>query len=235
MRKPRYDWVLLDADRTLFDFERSQLVTLRRTLEQFGIPADEETIALYLKINQACWDAFERGELDLDTLERERFVRLLAALDIRDQDPSEMNRFYIHHFAQVPYLMNGAEELCKLLKPHCRLIIVTNGLTVSQTGRLANSSLKDDIDAMYISQQMGVRKPEPEFFRQVFAQEGMGEAELRRAVIVGDSLQTDIQGGINAGIDTIWLNQTGKTCPNDMKITHIVENLKEVGEIVLGF
>ncbi len=232
--KPRYDWVLLDADRTLFDFERSELLSLRETLTHFGLSADEETIALYLKVNGACWAAFDRGELAQNMLGRERFARTLEALKITGPDPEEMNLYYLNGLARHPFLLEGAEELCKLLKPWCKLIIVTNGLTVAQTGRLANSALRPYIDKMYISQQLGCQKPETAYFAQVFADLGIGEAEKRRTVIVGDSLSSDIQGGINAGIDTIWFNSASKKCPKGMQITHTVENLEAVGEIILN-
>lgn len=231
--RPRYDWVLLDADRTLFDFDRSEHESIRKTLKEYGLPNDDKTVDLYLEGNLACWAAFDRGELSQDDLGRERFARLLTRLGVSGPDPEEMNLRYLRGLAQAPYLLEGAEELCRLLKPYCTLVIVTNGLTVAQKGRLERSALREYIDHLFISQEMGCQKPEKEYFRRVFDALGIGEAEKDRTVILGDSLTSDIQGGINAGIHTIWLNAGGKTCPAGMKIDHIVTDLAQVGGIIL--
>lgn len=231
--KPRYDWILMDADRTLFDFDRSEQESIRKTLTHYGIPSDDETVAVYLEGNLACWDELAQGRLTQDALGRERFQRLLDRLGITGPDPGEMNLFFLHGIAAAPYLIDGAVELCKQLKPHCTLAIVTNGLTVAQKGRLENSELKPYIDHLFISQEMGCKKPEPAYFERVFSVLGIGEEEKKRTIILGDSCPVDIQGGINVGIDTIWLNSAGKKCPENMKITHIVASLAEVSQIIL--
>lgn len=230
---PRYDLVLMDADRTLFDFDRSEQEAIRLTLKRHGLPAGEETVQQYLAINQSLWEAFDRGEFPQDRLGRERFARLLALLGDRTQDPDELNQAYLSMLGSLPYLLPGAEALCKRLAPFCRLVIVTNGLTVAQTGRLEHAAIRPYIDRMYISQALGCQKPERAFFDRVFADLGVDEAGKAGTVLLGDSLTSDIQGGINAGIDTIWLNKDGKKCPESMKITYIVPCLEEVSDIIL--
>lgn len=232
--KPRYDLVLMDADRTLFDFDRSELEAIRATLSTHGLPDDPATVELYLTINLSLWEAFDRGELPQDQLGRIRFARLLDALNATGPDPEEMNLYYLRTLGSLPYLLPGAEALCRTLFPHCRLVIVTNGLTIAQTGRLERSPLRPYISDMFISQELGCQKPDRAFFDAVFAALGVTEAQKASTVLLGDSLTSDIQGGINAGIDTIWLNQMGKKCPNSPNPTYIAEYLSQASDIILG-
>ncbi len=230
----RYDLVLLDADRTLFDFDRSEHEAVLRLLRRFQLPADRETEALYLRENQAVWDAFDRGELAQEALGRERFARFLRAVGREELDAEEMNRAYVAMLGELPYLLPGALAFCRALyDAGCHLVIVTNGLTAAQTGRLGRSPLAPLIERMYISEQLGCQKPELRFFELVFADLGLTEAARRRAVLVGDSLTTDISGGIRAGLDTVWLNWKGQKVPKEMDITYIADNLDKVRSIIL--
>ncbi|MBQ3089091.1 MAG: YjjG family noncanonical pyrimidine nucleotidase [Oscillospiraceae bacterium] len=232
--RARYDWVLLDADRTLFDFDRSEQMSIRQTLRHYGIADDQETVERYLQVNHQVWAQFDRGELAQDRLGRERFARFLRLMEVEGPDPEEMNLYYLNGLARYPYLLEGAEELCRRLAPHCRLAIVTNGLTAAQTGRLAASRLRDVIGHLFISQQLGLQKPDPAYFSKVFQTLGIRQQDKARTVIVGDSLSSDIQGGINAGIDTIWFNPQGKKSPDGVKISCIAPTLEAVGEFILN-
>ncbi|MCD7733820.1 MAG: YjjG family noncanonical pyrimidine nucleotidase [Clostridiales bacterium] len=234
MKTPRYDLVLLDADRTLFDFDRSELEAIRRTLADWGISPDERTVGRYLEINDGLWAACDRGEFPQPRLGRERFARLLDELGRTDADPEQMNRDYLTRLGTLPYLLPGAEALCQRLYPVCRLVIVTNGLTIAQEGRLARSSIRPYISRMYVSEQMGCRKPEPAYFQAVFADLGVDEAQKRRTVLLGDSISSDIRGGAAAGIDTVWLNPAGQRAPAELEITYIADSLEAAGSFILG-
>ncbi|MCD8384982.1 MAG: YjjG family noncanonical pyrimidine nucleotidase [Clostridiales bacterium] len=234
MKTPRYDLVLLDADRTLFDFDRSELEAIRLTLTDWSIAPDERTVGRYLEINDGLWAACDRGEFPQPRLGRERFARLLDELGRTDADPEQMNRDYLTRLGTLPYLLPGAEELCRQLYPHCKLVIVTNGLTIAQEGRLSRAAIRPYISEMYVSEQMGCRKPEPAYFRAVFAALGVDEAQKRRTVLLGDSISSDIRGGVAAGIDTIWLNPSGQKAPADLKITFTADNLEAAGAFILG-
>ncbi|MCC8182545.1 MAG: YjjG family noncanonical pyrimidine nucleotidase [Clostridiales bacterium] len=234
MKTPRYDLVLLDADRTLFDFDRSEMEAIRLTLEAWGIAPDEGTVNRYLEINNGLWAACDRGEFPQPRLGRERFARLLNELGRTEVDPEQMNRDYLTRLGTLPYLLPGAEDLCRRLSPVCKLVIVTNGLTIAQEGRLGRSAIRPYISGMYVSEQMGCRKPELAYFQAVFAALGVDEAQKRRTVLVGDSISSDIRGGVGAGIDTVWFNPSGQTAPAELKITFIADSLEAVGTFILG-
>jgi len=211
----RYETVLFDADNTLFDFDRAEHEALCRVLAQRGYPADEAALACYLGINRELWRQFDRGEITREFLGAERFRRFMAQMG-GGHDPEQFNRDYLDALAQGSQLLPGAEALCRRLAARCRLVIVTNGMTRAQTGRVEGSSIRDCISGLFISEAMGCQKPQREFYERVYAALGLTEAELPRTVMVGDSLTSDILGGIHGGIDTIWYNP--KHLPADPQI-----------------
>jgi len=228
---PRYEFVLLDADETLFDFTKSELQALNKVLTERGYPTDEETVGLYLKINTALWDANARGEVDQDFLTVERFAAFMRVKG-GDHDPRKFNKDYLEALGEGCYLLPGAVEFCEALKAGgCKLAIVTNGLPTAQWGRFNRSPLKDIIPHMFVSMELGCQKPQPEYFDKVC--EALGITDRSRAVIVGDSLSSDIRGGVNAGIDTLWYNPEGKETPDYPAPTYVVRNYQEALRILL--
>ena len=200
---PRYDYVLFDADNTLFDFDRAEHQALLRTLKEHALPAGPETQALYLSINRELWARFDRGEVRREWLVVERFAALLRALD-HPGDPEVLNRDYLTYLGEGAFLLPGAEALCRALAPHCTLAIVTNGVARAQRGRFDRSPLHGLIPWLFISEEVGASKPSRAFFDPVFRT--MGITDRRRALVVGDNLLTDVQGGLDAGADAAWYN-----------------------------
>ena len=157
----RYDIVLLDADNTLFDFNAAETQALDAVLAEFGWPRDEGTKQTYLEINRALWSAFDRGEAEEGFLTVERFRRLGERLG-RRADPAEMNRRYLDRLGECSLLLPGAEALCRTLRAAgCRLALATNGVARVQHARLAGSPLVPYLERLFISGEMGTRKPEP--------------------------------------------------------------------------
>lgn len=228
---PRYDIILLDADMTLFDFERSEREALSRVLTARGYSTDEETLALYRKINSALWEANARGEIDQDFLTVERFAAFMRVKG-GDYDPREFNREYLAALGEGCYLLPGAEEFCRALREGgCELAIVTNGLPTAQWGRFNRSPLKGIIPHMFVSMELGCQKPQRTYFDQVCVR--LGITDRSRAVIMGDSLRTDVQGGINAGIDTIWFAPGGEEVPEYPVPTYTVRSYHEALGLLL--
>lgn len=225
-----YDIVLLDADMTLLDFERSEREALRRTLEKHGLPCTPEVEATYLKINRALWDAFARGEVDQDFLAAERFDAL-ARVSNMDWVGARVNRDYLNGLSEEAHLLPGAMEFCRALKEMgLTLAIATNGMPVAQRGRYIRTGLDQVIPHLFISMELGVQKPMAAYFDKVC--EALGITDRSRVVMVGDSLTSDIMGGNNAGIDTIWYNPgraplTGAAVP-----TYTVSSYQEILSIL---
>ena len=229
----KYDFVLFDADNTLFDFDQAEHLALGETLEGYGIPFTPEHEALYLRINRALWDAFDRGEISQDRLVVERFAAFLQQAGYPGRaDPEEMNRAYLAALARQGCVLPGAEELCAALAPRCTLAIVTNGVSSAQRWRYDRSPIRHSVPHLFISQELGFRKPQREFFQRVF--DALGIRDLRRTVVVGDSLAADIQGAVNAGVDSIWFNPKGCPALAAPVPTHTVSSFGEIRNLILG-
>ncbi len=225
--RPRYDLALLDADNTIFDFDAAEVFALRSTLTAYGGRWSGRALADYQRINQPLWDAFHRGEVTQEWLTVERFRRFGAMYGV-EADPEVWNREYLDRLGECSVLLPGAMELLQALKPRVRLALATNGLTVVQKKRLQNCPATPYFERVFISQEMGVGKPARAYFDRILAEL---DVPARRAVMVGDSLLSDIQGAINAGIDNIWFTKSGEK--SDMP-TYTVGRLEDIPAIVLG-
>nr|WP_162990732.1 YjjG family noncanonical pyrimidine nucleotidase [Maliibacterium massiliense] len=228
---PRYQTVLLDADETLFDFRRAEAQALAQTLAAFGLPHTPALAQAYHDFNVSLWKAFERGELSKEELVDTRFTRFFAARHI-DADGVSFARCYRDALGEGTFLLDGALELCRALHAHVPLYIATNGVTQTQRRRLAKSPLAPYIDHMFISEQMGAQKPQRAFFDAAFA--ALGHPDRARAIILGDSLTSDIQGGRNAGIATCLFDPGAQYPPIDPRYDYRITNLLDFVPIVLG-
>lgn len=228
----RYDIILLDADNTLYDFDAAERNALHTVLTARGYTPDEATVKVYLDINNALWDAFARGEVEQEFLLVERFRRFVQAMG-GDHDPAAFNADYVNALAANGILLPGALEFCKTLSDWgCTLAIVTNGATVAQRGRYAASPLREYIPNLFISQELGVNKPDALFFDHVCR--NLNISDRSRAVVMGDNLGSDILGGNNAGIDTIWYNPHGAPLAGCARPTYTVTDFTAALSVISG-
>ena len=226
---PKYTTVLFDADATLFDFKKSEHSAVIDCLEFAGLPATDEVIAKYSEINDGYWKRLERGEVTRAQLFTARWRDLIDFYGF-DFDAQKIADLYPKRLAENGFLMDGAEEICQALYGKVRLYIVTNGFARVQHGRFDKSPLRKYFDGMFISEEIGAEKPSVEYFNAVF--NSIPEIDKSGTIIIGDSLSSDIKGGINAGIDTCWFNPQGKDAPEGMDITYIISKLSEIEDII---
>ena len=225
-----YTTILFDADDTLFDFKRAEHEAVKDVLALVGLPDTDEIISKYSEINKGYWKMLERGEITKKDLFIARWKSFLDFYGLTDADAKLIANHYLTMLSQKCYLLDGAEELCEKLCGKFRLFIVTNGYAVVQHGRFDNSPIRKYFEDMFISEEMGAEKPTKAYFDAVFSR--IPDFDPEKSVIIGDSLSSDIKGGINAGIDTCWYNPEGKTAPDGMKITSIISKLSEIEDIV---
>ena len=228
---PRYHTILLDADQTLLDFKRSESAALTEALAEMGVDADENMLNKYSEINSATWKRLERGEIAKSDLKTVRFAEFCKWYDL-SLDIVRLAEQYLASLATKTFLIEGALEVCRRLSQYCRLYIITNGIASVQHGRLDHSSLRPYFHDIFISDELGAEKPEKAFFEQVFHR--IPNFDPNDTLVVGDSLTSDIQGGICAGLDTCWLNPYDEKPFVDMKITYTVKRLEDVIPLVLG-
>ena len=225
-----YKIALFDADNTLLDFNRAEREAVSICLTARGLPADEEIVSRYSRINDSHWKRLEQGLITRDRLKVERFAELFSTLGYGG-DPKRMAADYEEALSRQTYLVDGALELVRALHGQCRLFIITNGTAVVQKGRFGSSPLAPYFERCFISEEMGCNKPEKAFFDRVAAE--ISGFDSRQVLVIGDSLSSDIRGGINAGLDTCWFNPHGKPSPADMRITYTVHAAGEILPILL--
>lgn len=227
-----YDIILLDADRTLLDFDDAEYKALCRSLAAQGLCTDKTITDAYSRINWVLWSAYNRGEItQADILER-RFVQLFDQLRLVG-DPVRCSGDYFLALRDSGQTYPGALDFCRRLHAAGKILaIVTNGVAVTQWGRLRRSGLATFITRMFISGEIGVQKPRREFFDHVFAV--LGEPDRTRCVMMGDSLDSDIRGGLNAGIDTVWFNPDHWPGDPDIPPKYEVHSYEEALRILLS-
>ena len=217
--------VLFDLDDTLFDFHKAEKIALTKTLMHFGIDPTEETLALYSTINAAHWKRLELGEISREEVKVGRYRELFKTIGV-ECDPVKATAYYESMLAIGHYFMPGAPELLEELYRKYRLYIVSNGTAKVQEGRIGSSGIAKYMDGIFISQILGANKPDKQFFDICFAE--IPDFSLSETVIIGDSLSSDIKGGINAGIITVWFNPKGIENDNDIKPDYTIKELSEV-------
>ncbi|WP_195282480.1 YjjG family noncanonical pyrimidine nucleotidase [Harryflintia acetispora] len=226
---PRYDILLLDADGTLFDFERAEREALFAALRARGIVPGERHLAAYREINEGLWRRFERGELQKEELLRLRFSLYFEEMGI-GEEPRRFNEEYLDELKKGAFLLPGAQELCERLHGCCRLCLATNGVSRVQRGRLRRSSIAPFIHDLFVSEDLGAQKPQAAYFDRVFAR--LGRPPRERVIILGDSLTSDMRGGVDYGIATCWLNFGRHRAPG-LPVTYQIHALEEFVPIVL--
>lgn len=218
-----YKAVFIDIDDTLFNFRQSSFEALTAGLAHFGVPFTWEQFLDYEHYNNALWWAYERGEIEKDLIFTERFRRYMADHHIQGIAPEALNALYIEGLAQGTALMPHARELLEALHGRYKVFVVTNGDTYAQESRIARSGLAGFFDQVFISEQMGCKKPEKAFFDKVFAI--VGEEYRSCSLLLGDSLTSDMQGGRNAGIPTCFYGPAEQA---DDRCDHVIGDLLDV-------
>ena len=220
----RWSCVLLDMDGTFFDFPACERRAFFRTMQEFSIEADEDMYQRYRVVNKAAWKELEEGKLTHEQLRPERFRRLMAQLGRTFPDgvtPEQVAAYNVQRIAEGDILYDGARELWQRIYRQYRVCVLTNGSDLTQYNRLKCAGLLDYTHAVVTSQRAGVGKPAAGIFR--LALEELGSPDKRECVMVGDSLEADIRGAENFGIDTIWYNPT-KERPKTMQVAKEVND-----------
>ena len=206
----RYQYLLIDNDNTLMDFNAAEAKALIDVLAAHGLPTDEETVHTYHEINDAQWKALERGETTQPKLKVERFRQLLTVLGREDIDPAAMGAEYAAGLGNHADLLPGAAEFIHAVHGRMKIALVSNGVSAIQRGRLAKCPLTPLFDAIVISEEVGAAKPDPKLL--YVAMDMLGCTDKAQAVMMGDSATADIPAAVNAGVDSIFFSLKGKTC-----------------------
>lgn len=227
----KYDILLFDADNTILDFDKSEEQALRLAFEQCCLHYDDNVLEVYRRNNIKQWQLFERGIItDKSEVLSSRFVETFKELGI-DIDSKRTADLYEEFLHNGFYVINNAEYvLQKLQQLKCRLYLVSNGVLSIQNSRMRGSGMDKYFLRRFVSEEVGYPKPRKEYFDYCFKH--IDKFERSRALIIGDSLTSDIQGGINAGIDTCWYNPKHIVNASFVMATYEINDLEQLFTIV---
>lgn len=219
------EFLFLDLDDTILDFHKAERIALAKTLESFGVAPEDEVLARYHVINLQHWERLETGELTRDQVQEGRFRVLFQELG-RTVDPVQVTRTYERNLGIGHYFLPGAEEAVQSLHKKYRLFLASNGTASVQEGRLTSAGLYPYFAQVFISQELGYNKPAKPFFDACFAR--IPGFDPRKAIMVGDSLTSDILGGKNAGLRTCWVNPSHASARPDILPDYEIESISQL-------
>lgn len=226
----KYKYLLFDADNTLLDFSRSEEAAIRLSMIAFGISPTDELCKSYSRINLSLWKALERKEIDKSTLKTKRFELFLKENSLQG-DHVLMAKYYMDSLSRQSFVMDGAKELLIALKNDYEIYIITNGIGFIQRGRMGASDINGLYKKLYISDEIGFEKPDVRYFERVF--EDIEGFDPRRALIIGDSLTSDIKGAVSCGIDCCYFTPQGKMPSGDIRPTYTITELWQLHNILI--
>lgn len=225
-----YTTILWDIDNTLLDFNASEKYAFDTCMKNAGITPSDALLAAYSRINLSFWKMLERGEITREKLLAQRFVSFFDSVGITGVDTDLFKDTYQTLLGSVAYHLDDSLTLCRRLHRTHKQYIVTNGVASTQRNKLLLSGLGEVVDGCFISEELGCEKPSSLFFEKSFSQiPGFRKEE---AVIIGDSLTSDMRGGNNAGIACCWYNPKNLPAPGDIRLDYIIKNLWEILPIV---
>ena len=232
MSNMKWNYALLDMDRTFFDFPASERRAFFLTMQEFSIPVTEETYLVYQKINDAVWRELEAGRMTHEFLRQERFRRLIVKMELQVPDgvtPEKIAEYNLNLMAEGDILYDGAREMWQEIYKNYHVCVLTNGTDWVQMNRLKRSGLLDYTHEVITSQMAGAGKPDAGIFQ--YALNTIGCTDKSQYVMIGDSLEADIAGSKNFGIHTIWYNPT-KTQPKNVSPDDEVNDYSQMAKLL---
>ncbi|MBQ6884127.1 MAG: YjjG family noncanonical pyrimidine nucleotidase [Clostridia bacterium] len=224
----KYTTLYFDLDNTLLDFSAAEYKAIRKLFALHNLPISDEKIAKYSAINHTWWQRFEKGEIEKQQIYSGRFKEYLDFYKL-EGDAYKMAEDYFDFLSEGYDLIDGADKALEYLKSKGYTIcITTNGMSRTQYRRIDNCSIKRYFDYIFVSEDAKHQKPEVEYFEYVM--KNTPEKDKSKILVIGDSMSSDILGGINFGVDTCWLNPNG--CAGTYKSTYTISKIMNICDIL---
>ncbi|ACE60786.1 pyrimidine 5'-nucleotidase [Actinobacillus pleuropneumoniae] len=223
----KYDWVLFDADETLFSF--NSYLGLTSMLKRYGIEFTREDYEAFQAVNKPLWVAYQNNEITAQDIQTRRFAKLSAQTGI---DALQLNQELMAEMALVSKPLDGVMAMLEQLYGKVKMGIITNGFTELQQKRLANTHTEKFFEIVVVSEQIGAAKPDRQVFDYAFTL--MEQEDKTKVLMVGDTLASDVLGGNNAGIDTCWFNHSKSKNETQIRPTYEISSMDQLIEIVKG-
>lgn len=222
--------ILLDLDDTILDFKASERASIIKLMEYLNVKVTEDRINKYHEIDNLYWQRYEKKEITKDVIFKERFKVFFEDYCLcKFDDYENINDIYFSYLTTNVYLIPSSIEFLEKIKEHFKVYVITNGVKFVQEKRIELSSLKKYFDKIYISEEIGLQKPDKNFFLYVLNDT---KSNKENTIVIGDSLTSDITGANNTGLKSIWFNPTEKNCFG-ISPTYTVKNYQEILNILL--
>lgn len=223
--------LLWDMDETLLNFAAAERAAINALFQEFGFgECSDAMLERYSKINRSYWERLERKELTKPEILVGRFRDFFEAEGLDSTVAAEFNEKYQLSLGDTIVFRDDSYNIVKSLRGKVKQYVVSNGTIAAQTKKLRLSGFGELMDGVFLSEDLGVEKPDILFFEKVF--EKIHPEDKSQVMIVGDSLTSDIQGGNNAGIMTCWYNPEQKPYQGDLRIDHEIRDLHEVYDLI---
>ncbi len=221
--------LFFDLDNTLYDFDKSERVSLQKALSEIDIPFEENLLQVYKKINKACWLDFENGVISQTDLRHMRYERFFEALSIKN-DPVQFGKRYLTHLSECDFLYDTTIPLLKNLQSDFHLYIISNGLKEVQRPKIEKCKITSFFKKIVISDEIGIAKPYSGFFD--IALENINKNSYSNCLIIGDNLNSDIKGGINYGLKTCWYNPKKEKNTSKLKPDFNIHDINQLFDLL---
>ncbi len=224
--------IFFDLDHTIWDFDRNAEETLTElyatyNLHNKGIHSVDTFIETYTVNNHQLWADYHLGKITKEHLRTHRFKTTFLALGMDPEEiPHEFEEDYVNISPTKTRLFEGANEVLGYLQEKYTLHIISNGFKTTTQTKMEVCNLNRYFKNVFISEDIGCNKPDPKIFGQALSIAGASKEE---AIMIGDSLEADIYGALNYGLDAIFFNPTNKPVPTD--VPKSISNLKELQNI----
>ena len=223
------EFLFLDLDDTILDFHKAEQVALAKTFRDFGIDPTQYVLDRYHVINKWHWEQLELGRMTRAEVQTGRFRMLFDELGVTG-DPSAVTAKYMENLSIGHYFLPGAEETVELLSKKYRLFLASNGTASVQKGRMTSANLYRFFEQVFVSEEIGHNKPSKAYFETAFSR--IPDFDPAKALMVGDSLSSDIKGGINAGIRTCWVNPNHAAGNSEIVPDYEIEMLRDLPDLL---
>lgn len=224
------EFLFLDLDETILDFHKAEHIALEKTFQACDVEFSQKIAERYKHINIRYWKMLERGEVDRQQVKLGRFDELFRELGL-ECDPGYISELYEKNLAIGHYFIPGAAEAVASLSKSYRLFLASNGTASVQAGRLTSAGLYPFFEQCFVSEEIGFNKPSRDYFDACFSK--IPEFDPGKAMMVGDSLTSDILGGINAGIKTCWVNPSQSTALPEIRPDYEITALSELESLLM--
>ena len=232
-QKKQYNHIFFDLDRTLWDFDAAAEVAFERIydkyhLKEFGIPNAHDFHEVYHPLNEKLWELYRANQITKEELNRVRFLKPLEHYGIHDVELADhLSEDYVYWSPRIVRLVPGTMELLEYLKPKYHLHLITNGFQEVQHTKLSGSGMEPYFETLTVSEEINIKKPNPEIFRYALKKAG---ATAEESLMIGDEMAVDIDGARAAGIDQMFFNPSKEKTEGQR--TFEVCHLSEIKEII---